>query len=123
MRLFKRWFPMVALMGFAPLAVYADPVNINTADAATIAQALEGVGEAKAQAIVAYRQQHGHFKTVDEVGLVKGIGPKVLERNRANIRLDRARTAPGVVTAPAAKGAAAKPPAPARNAVQRKTGS
>jgi competence protein ComEA len=89
MRFIQRLVPLCLLLGLAPFAALADPVNINTADAATIAEALEGVGEAKARAIVAYRQQHGPFKSVDELGLVKGIGPKMLEHNRANIRIDR----------------------------------
>jgi competence protein ComEA len=106
---------ILALLAATPLALYADPVNVNSADVSALAQALEGIGEAKAKAIVAYRQQHGPFKSVDEVGLVKGIGPKLLDRNRANIRLGPAtaagakasapavRTAPGVRTTPAVK--------------------
>jgi competence protein ComEA len=110
MRFIKRLFPICVLLGLAPFAVFADPVNINTADATTIAAALEGVGEAKAKAIVAYRQQHGPFKSVDELALVKGIGPKMLERNRANIRIDRAVSRPA--QAPVRPTAATKPKAP-----------
>lgn len=110
MRFAQRFLPLCVLLGLAPFGVWADPVNINTADAATIAEALEGVGEAKAKAIVAYRQQHGPFKSVDELGLVKGIGPKMLERNRANIRIDRGVSRP-TTTAPKPT-AAAKPKAP-----------
>lgn len=68
-------------------AIAATPVNINTADAQTIAASLDGVGLSKAQAIVAYRDAHGPFKNVDEVGNVKGIGTKTLARNREAIRL------------------------------------
>ena len=73
-------------------SVSAEPINLNTADVATLDQVLVGIGAEKAKAIVAYRQQHGPFKTVDELALVKGIGPKVIERNRANMRVDSART-------------------------------
>ncbi len=105
MRILRRFLPLIALLGFAPMALYAEPVNINSADAAAIAKALVGVGLAKAQAIVTYRQQHGPFKTADELALVKGIGPKVIEKNRANIRVDRAARPLGATPN------AAKPPA------------
>ena len=62
-------------------------MNVNKADAAAIADALDGVGLAKAQAIVAYREAHGPFKSVDELGQVKGIGQATLERNRDAILL------------------------------------
>ncbi|MFC4762205.1 ComEA family DNA-binding protein [Dyella koreensis] len=65
----------------------ATPVNVNTADAATIAKSLDGIGPAKAAAIVAWRDEHGPFKSADEVGQIKGIGASILERNRAAILL------------------------------------
>jgi len=74
-------------LAFALSLQAATPVNINTADAATIAKALEGIGPSKAAAIVAWRDEHGPFKSVDEVGQVKGIGASTLERNRAAIQL------------------------------------
>lgn len=72
---------------FLPLAAMAGPVDINTADAASIARELDGIGLAKAEAIVAYRERHGAFKSVDELRKVKGIGARTLELNRANIRI------------------------------------
>jgi|ADGO01.1.fsa_nt_gi competence protein ComEA len=71
-----------------PLGAWAGPVDINTADAATIAKELHGIGLARAQAIVEYREKHGAFKSVDELRKVKGIGAKTIEQNRANIRID-----------------------------------
>lgn len=65
----------------------ATGVNINTADAATLAQGLKGVGTVKAQAIVSYRQQHGPFTRIEDLDKVKGIGPATVEKNRALIRL------------------------------------
>ena len=64
------------------IAPVAGSVNINQADVKTLAQ-LNGVGEKKAQAIVAYRESNGGFKSVDELRNVKGIGDKILEKNRA----------------------------------------
>ncbi|HEX5959678.1 MAG TPA: ComEA family DNA-binding protein [Rhodanobacteraceae bacterium] len=71
----------IALPAFA-----ASPVNVNKADAQTIATSLDGIGLAKAQAIVAYRNAHGPFKSVAELGNVKGIGAKTLSRNHDAIR-------------------------------------
>lgn len=103
------------LLGLAlpGLLLAATPVNVNRADAATIAKSLDGVGSAKAEAIVAWRTAHGPFKAVDDLRNVKGIGPATLDRNRSAILLaDRA----GAAAAPtkAAKPAAAKAPASKR---------
>ncbi len=67
----------LALPAFA-----ADPVDINTADAKTLAEGLVGVGLSKAEAIVAYREENGPFASVDELARVKGIGDRTVERNR-----------------------------------------
>ena len=75
-------------------SAWATPVNINTADAQTIADALNQIGLKKAEAIVAYRNKIGAFKTVDELGQVAGIGDKTLEKNRADILLSEPIAAP-----------------------------
>lgn len=62
-------------------------VNINTADAETIAKSLDGIGLAKAKAIVAYREEHGPFKNVDDLAQVKGVGAATLQRNHDAILL------------------------------------
>jgi len=62
-------------------------VNINTADAATLAAMLDGVGESRAKAIVDYRAANGPFKSADDLVAVKGIGKSVVERNRAKIKV------------------------------------
>ncbi|MEH6688475.1 MAG: ComEA family DNA-binding protein [Halopseudomonas sabulinigri] len=62
-------------------------VNINTASADEIAEVLQGVGAAKAQAIVDYREQNGDFTSVDAVSAVKGIGPSTLAKNGDRITL------------------------------------
>lgn len=63
------------------------PVNINTADVGTLTATLKGVGLSKAEAIIAYRQSFGAFKSVDELTAVKGIGESLLNKNRDNIVL------------------------------------
>ena len=62
-------------------------MNINTADAETIARELNGVGLEKAAAIVEYRTKHGPFKRAEDVTLVKGIGSRTFEVNRKDIRV------------------------------------
>lgn len=56
-------------------------MNINTADAQSISKVLSGVGLKKAQAIVAYREQYGEFKTLNELTDVKGIGAGTVAKN------------------------------------------
>jgi competence protein ComEA len=84
-------FPGGASRAFAqeqapPPAVAA--VNINKADAITLASALKGVGTARAQEIVRYREAFGPFKSVEELTEVKGIGKSTLDDNRARITLE-----------------------------------
>lgn len=71
-----------AALALSTLVFAADVVDINTADAQTLAAALDNVGMAKAEAIIAYRQQHGPFTSVDQLTDVTGIGAKTVERNR-----------------------------------------
>lgn len=76
------------LVALCPLFALAGPVNVNTADAETLSNELQGVGLSRAQAIVEYREMNGPFERVDDLALVKGIGQHTLEANRANILLD-----------------------------------
>ncbi len=62
-------------------------VNINTADATTLADKLNGIGMKKAQAIVSFREQNGAFKSVDDLVNVPGIGQATLEKNRSLIAI------------------------------------
>ena len=75
----------------APTLVLAGPVNINTADAETISAELKGIGLSKARAIVEYRKKHGPFRSADDLSLVKGIGERTVELNRADIVVDKPR--------------------------------
>jgi competence protein ComEA len=86
---------LITMLGFTVLAfaaawaVAAGKVNINTADAKTLAAALEGIGPSRAEAIVQYRKEHGPFKSPEALTNVKGIGQSVVESN-----LDRMTVAP-----------------------------
>jgi competence protein ComEA len=85
----------------AGTAFASEKVNINTADAATLDRVLLNVGLSKAEAIVAYRKQHGAFKSAEQLASVKGIGLKTVEKNRDRIVVGGA--------APKAAAPAAKP--------------
>ncbi|MCB1699168.1 MAG: helix-hairpin-helix domain-containing protein [Halioglobus sp.] len=66
----------------------ATRVNINTADAQTLAAKLKGVGETRAAEIVRYREAYGPFSSADELVEVKGIGNSTLDMNREVITLE-----------------------------------
>jgi len=104
--MFKKLAAALLILGLSLPAFASTPVNVNTADATALAHSLDGVGPTKAAAIVAYREEHGPFKSVDDLSQVKGIGPSTLERNRSAILLSDDGAAK-----PAAKPAAAPVPA------------
>lgn len=115
----NRYLPLLAALFlvpavFFPAARASTPVNINTADAPTLAQSLDGVGLAKANAIVAWREANGPFDSADQLSEVKGIGPSLVDRNREAIQVDAGKavkkekvaatkTAPGRARTPKAK--------------------
>lgn len=63
-------------------------LDLNKADALTLQKELNGIGKAKAEAIVAYREAHGQFASVDELLEIKGIGSALLERNRDKVMVE-----------------------------------
>ncbi len=77
---------LILLLTTLSFNVYAEPVNVNSADAKTIASNLKGIGIKKANAIVKYRNKHGAFKNIEDLGNVKGIGKKTIQKNRSDIR-------------------------------------
>jgi len=88
MKLFQAIFVSL-FIALASLAVQADPVDINTANAMVISKTLKGIGLKKAQAIVAYREKHGKFKTVEDLAKVQGIGKKTVALNKANLTIGK----------------------------------
>ncbi len=75
----------LSLSGLALAEIPA--VDINTATAEQLADALHNVGIAKAEAIVAYREENGPFEHIDELVNVRGIGLATVDRNRERIQL------------------------------------
>jgi competence protein ComEA len=79
---------LLALLLALPMAAAAQ-VDLNHADAKTLAESLQGIGLVKAEAIVAYRTRHGPFRSVDELARVKGIGIHTIDANRQAIVIVR----------------------------------
>ena len=81
---------LVLALGLSGAVLAEEPVNINTATAEELAEALNGVGQARAEAIVEYRESNGPFTHLDELVNVSGIGMATVDRNRDRIKFDDA---------------------------------
>jgi len=78
----KLYLTLILVLFFATAAFAA--VNVNTATVDELAT-LNGIGKAKAEAIVAYRTANGNFATVDDLTKVKGIGDKIIEKIKPEV--------------------------------------
>ena len=85
MKLFHSLF-LTSILLFSS-SIFAEKININTANAEQIASAMSGIGSNKAKAIVDYRISHGKFKSIDALEYVDGIGEKTVEKNKDKIML------------------------------------
>ncbi|NNF15423.1 MAG: competence protein ComEA [Gammaproteobacteria bacterium] len=81
----------VLLVLLAVPSTFAGEVDINSADAQTLATELQGIGLTKARAIVEHRDTYGNFASADELALVKGIGLRTVDINRDNIKVGKAK--------------------------------
>ncbi|MGH8495771.1 MAG: ComEA family DNA-binding protein [Gammaproteobacteria bacterium] len=88
MKKFRHSLITSLIIGLLPAVAWTGPVDINSADAETLAAELDGVGMAKARAIVEYRTKNGPFASAEDLGKVKGIGARVLAENKGNIRVN-----------------------------------
>ena len=80
---------LAALCGcLCGVAVAFAAVDINRATAQELTS-LQGIGPAKAQAIVEYRQKNGQFNSTKDLTKVKGIGPKILEKLGSDIMVTK----------------------------------
>ena len=78
---------LLAICLLIPTLLFAETININTADKETLMSAIKGVGEKRAEAIIAYREDHGSFKSIEELANVRGVGPSIVESNMDNLSL------------------------------------
>ena len=85
MEIFRKALLAVCLL--IPTLLFAETININTADKETLMSAIKGVGEKRAEAIIAYRDDHGPFKSIEELANVSGVGPSIVESNMDNLSL------------------------------------
>jgi competence protein ComEA len=76
---------LIILLALFSINAYAKPVNVNTADAKTLTESLQGIGQKKAEAIIQYRTEKGDFSTLSDLTNVKGIGEKTVEKNAEDI--------------------------------------
>ena len=83
---------LVAATLLAQVAI-AGPVDVNTADAKTLSRELQGIGMAKAEAIVSYREKNGPFKSADDLAKVEGLGKKLVDQNKSNLKFEAAKAA------------------------------
>lgn len=74
-------FLFITLLALSLTLSAADPVNINSADKQTLMQ-VKGIGEKRAEAIIAYREKNGPFKSVADLTEIDGIGQSLLETNK-----------------------------------------
>ncbi|RTZ60919.1 MAG: competence protein ComEA [Gammaproteobacteria bacterium] len=80
---------ITATMLLGTSIVSAEIVNINKADAAALAENLNGIGPVKSKAIVNYRRKHGKFKSLEDLTNVDGIGEELVKSNRRSMSLTR----------------------------------
>ena len=83
MEIFKK--TLLALCLLIPTLLFAEAININTADKDALMSAIKGVGEKRAEAIIAYREQNGPFKSIEELTEVRGLGASIVEKNMDNL--------------------------------------
>lgn len=74
----------VLMLGLLSFGLALAAVNLNTATKQEL-ESLQGVGPAKAQAIIDYRTKNGGFKTIDDLKNVSGIGDKTFDKLKSEI--------------------------------------
>ncbi len=68
-----------------PIVCYAgEAVDINAADQEAL-MTIKGIGEKRAEAIIAYRAQHGRFRSVDDLVYVPGVSESLVEKSRTSL--------------------------------------
>lgn len=79
---------LTLLLTLPVIGFSAGSININTADKETLMSVIKGVGDKKAEAIIAYREENGPFKSVDGLTNIKGIDMGIIEKNREKLTVE-----------------------------------
>jgi len=75
-------------------SVFAEQLDINTANPLQLTEHMVGIGPSKAAAIVEYRGANGPFQSIDDLVEVKGISSRTVEKNRSRITARSLRSKP-----------------------------
>ncbi len=67
-----------------------EAVDINAADLQTL-MTIKGVGEKRAAAIIAYRDEHGRFQSINELMDVKGVSESLVDKSRESLVINSAK--------------------------------
>ena len=88
--LFVVTIPVHAVNEITPSAkqtlVVSNKIDLNKADLLTLTGSFKGIGKKRAEAIIAYRENHHGFKAVEELAEVKGFGQRFIEINRDKLK-------------------------------------
>lgn len=78
--------PMAVAQAAKPASIQEpSKINLNKATVAELTGSIKGIGKKRAEAIVAYRDSHNGFKSVNELGEVKGLGAHFVEKNQEQL--------------------------------------
>ena len=69
----------------APLSAIAK-IDLNKADAQALSKSIKGIGPKRAEAIVKYREEHGNFKSIENLAEVKGIGNQFVKKHLSELQ-------------------------------------
>ncbi len=86
----KKLVTLLVGLGMAAFNVFA-AVNVNTATQEQL-ESLNGIGPAKAKAIIDYRLKNGSFKTLEEIDNVPGVGAGIMGKIKNDVTLTGATT-------------------------------
>ncbi|WP_028389076.1 ComEA family DNA-binding protein [Legionella fairfieldensis] len=61
-------------------------IDLNSADAKMLSKSVKGIGQKRAEAIIKYREEHGHFKSIDDLAQVRGLGHQFVKNHLTQLQ-------------------------------------